>query len=180
VEEPAKSLPDLLKLPINGQPSPGEIEPVLAALRSEQEIVEHCSNKNMKPRAVAVAKAVFRSFAQPKEIYANVWRGSDFYQTEGTTERRLLEAHEFIVNEGHINGARYRINALVFACVYHARVQELGPTAKRETIILEKLAKESGKPRSHITTALKRGRWYGAWVSKLGLGAILALGESFA
>jgi hypothetical protein len=178
VEEPAKSLPDLLKLPVNGQTPPGEIEPVLAALRSEQEIVEHC--KGMKPRVVAVAKAVFRSFAQPKEIYANVWRGLDFYQTEGTIERRLLEAHEFFVKEGLLNGARYRINALVFACVYHARVQELGPIAKRETIILENLAKESGKLRSQITTALKRGRWYGAWVSKLGLGAILTLGESFA
>jgi hypothetical protein len=180
VEEPAKSLPDLLQLPVNGQASPGEIEPVLATLRSEQEIVDHCSRKDMKPRAVAVAKAVFRSFAQPRDIYANIWRGSDFYQTDGTTECRLLEAHASIVNEGHINGARYRINALIFACVYHTRVEELGPIAKRETIILGKLAKESGKPRSHITTALKRGRWYGAWVSKLGLGAILTLGESFA
>lgn len=134
----------------------------------------------MKPRAVAVAKEIFRSLDQPREIYTNVWHGSGFYQNEGTTVRRLLEAHDTIINEGHINGARYRINALILACLYHARVQDMGPIAKRETIVLDELMEESGKSRSHISTVLKRGRWYALWVSSLGLGAILTLGESFA
>lgn len=173
-------MPELLKLPVNGLASPGETQPVLATLQSESEIVEHCNNKGMKSRAIAVVKAVFRSLGQPKDIYTDVWKGSRFYQTGGTTACRLLNADDSIVNEEHINGARYRINALVLACHYHARVQSLGPKARRETIIVEELMNESRKSRSHITTVLKRGRWYALWVSKLGLGAILTLRESFA
>lgn len=134
----------------------------------------------MKPRAIGVAKTILRSCCQPVEIYVDIWKGSKFYETDGTPECRLLDADGSISSEGHVNGARYRVNALVFACVYHARVQSLGPIAKRETIVLRDIEKESGKSRSHIGVVLKHGRWYMAWVSKLGLGAILTLGESFA
>lgn len=179
-KDSTKSLPYLLNIVQSRNPS-GFVEPILQTLQTEASATKHCTHIGMRPRATAVVKSVMRSLVRPTSIYESIWQGSEFYATEGTTASRLLQAEGSIMNEGDINGARYRANAVILACHYYARVQDLGATvSNRETKILQEMVKESGKSRSHINAVLRRGRWYAELVNELGLGAILTLGESIA
>jgi hypothetical protein len=191
----AESLEELLELPNDGQSSSDQSEPTLDILRNEKSIVKYCRDSGLKPTSISVVLAVFRSLGRSKESYANVWDGcKHFYKTNGTTASRLLDAHDVIVSEADVNGARYRINALLFAFNFRARCEELrlddsdATRSKKtketketiETAILRKVMEESNKKSDQIYTSLKRGRFYAQWVNELGIGAILALGESLA
>ena len=179
-KEATQSLSDLLNI-VQGRNPSGSVEPILQTLQTETSAGKHCNQIGMRSKATAVVKSVVRSLGRPMSIYRSIWQGSGFYETGGTATRRLLQAEGAIINEGDINGARYRVNAVILACHYHAKVQELGTAiSRRETKILQEMVKESGKKRSHIYAVLRRGKWYAELVNELGLGAILTLGESIA
>lgn len=172
------TLSDLLELPVHGRATSQDVEPVLFALQSEKDVKRHCDDEGVKARATAVAKIVFRSLARSEITYANVWQGLDLCKNSGTTACRLLETESSIVDESHVNGARCRINALLFALHYRARCEGLSTRANRETAVLQEITRESGKTSDQIKALLKRGRWCIEWVNELGLGAILTLGDS--
>lgn len=188
----AESLEELLKLPNDGQSSSDQPEPTLDILRNEKSIVKYCRDSGLKQTSISVVLAVFRSLGRSKESYANVWDGcKHFYKANGTTASRLLEAHDVIVGEADVNGARYRINALLFTFDFRARCEKLRfddsdairskkTKEKKETAVLREVMEESNKTSDQIYTSLKRGRFYAQWVNELGIGAILALGESLA
>ena len=179
-KDATQSLSDLLKI-VQGRNPSASIGPILQTLQTETSAAEHCNQIGMRSKAAAVVRSVVRSLARPTRIYRSIWQGSEFYETEGTATSRLLQAEGAIADEGDINGARYRVNAVILACHYHAKVQQLGAaTPHRETKILQEMMKESGKKRSHINAVLRRGKWYAELVNTLGLGAILTLGESIA
>ena len=180
-KDDATSLDQLLELPDDGRSSLEQVEPILDLFEDERSFTEYCGSEGLQPKAIAVAKAVFRSLDRPESIYADIWHGtSNFYGSKGTTARRLLETDNSIESEGDVNGARYRVNALLFAFHYRARCDELVATKQKETVVLQKIMEESGKTIHQIKNLLKRGRWYALWVNKLGLGAILMLGGSLA
>lgn len=183
-ERPAKTvstLEQLLELPDEGRPHSEQDERTLDVFQNDRTFAEHCSSCGLHPKATAVAKSVYRSLGHSKDIYADIWDNSPtFYCSNGTTASRLLETDSRIENEGDINGARYRVNALLFAFYYRARCEELTTTKHVETIVLQRIVDESGKNIHHIKNLLKRGRWYALWVNVLGVGAILILGASLA
>jgi hypothetical protein len=129
---------------------------------------------------------VFRSLNRSKYIYADIWHGvRQFYGSNGTTATRLLNTQDSIEDEADVNSARYRINALLFAFHFRALCdglerEDMVSGKSKETVILENMTKETKKSREQIHTLLKRGRWYAHWVDRLGVGAILLLGESLA
>lgn len=186
VKQSAKSLEELLELPDNGQPSSEQVEPTLDILKNEKSITKYCRDSGLKQTAISVVLAVFRSLNRSQDTYANVWYGCNrFYKAKGTTASRLLDAQDTIVGEADVNGARYRINALLFAFDFRARCERLRfddseETKNKETAVLRKVMEESKKTSDQIYTSLKRGRFYAQWVNELGIGAILALGESLA
>jgi len=184
VKRVADTLEQLLKLPDNGQASVDQIRGVPDTLENEKEVDKLCETERLRPKAVSVAKAVYRSLAHSVDIYADIWGNSpNFYNDAGTTACRLLKTDDSIANDRCINGARYRVNALLFAMFFRTKCEEceeLLTGAKRETTVIRQMMDESGKTSDQIKTLLKRGRWYALWVSELGLGAILVLGESLA
>lgn len=172
-------------LPSNGQPHLNQTVPVLDTLKDESSVASYSRSHGLKQRAIAVARAVFDALSRPEDIYSDIWRGcGPFYASNGTTAARLLGAEDSIGEEADVNGARYRINALIFAFYFRALCdkferEELNPK-KTETIVVESLIKETGKSRDRIQTLLKRGRWYAQWIDRLGIGAIMLLGRSLA
>lgn len=184
--ESVKSLEELLELPDLGQVSSREAQPVLDTLEDEDSVDKFCRDSGLKKRATLVVKAVFRSLHRSEDVYADIWNGvKDFYNSEGTTASRLLDAQEAIAGEADANAARYRINALLFAFEWRARCEavrfdESIPTKNKDTTVLKRVMAESKKTSEQIQTLLKRGRFYAEWVNELGVGAILALGESLA
>lgn len=181
MKESAASLQELLELPDNGQASSELVCPILDTLDNEKDVDELCSDEGLQPKATAVAKAVYRSLARPESIYTDIWQSSsNFYKVGGTTAYRLLQTETSIVNAGDVNGARYRINAILFALYFRTQCEELGLKGKQGTVIIKRMMKDSGKNSDQIKSLLKLGRWYALWVSELGLGAILMLGECLA
>lgn len=175
------SLEQLLALPDVIRSSSEHIEPIINVFDNDRSFTEYCNAAGLQPRATAVAKAVHRSLDRPANIYANIWTtSSEIYGSSGTTASRLLEAETSIGNEGDVNGARYRVNAIMFAFHFRARCENSIATTTKEKLVLQKIVDESGKKIHQIKALLKRGRWYTLWVSKLGLGAILTLGETLA
>jgi hypothetical protein len=172
-----ESLSDLLALPENGRDAPEPVEVILGALRSEKDVTRHCDSNKIPQSAKSTAKAVFRSLNFPEARYKDIWSGFIFYNVRGSIACRCLEAERHISGDAFVNGARYRINALLFALDYNARVQALGTKAHRERIVVDAIVKESSRLKRQIELLLKKGRWYALWVSKFGIGAILALGE---
>lgn len=169
-----------MALPVSGRSSLGAVEPTTGIIERETDVMKFCDAEKVPGKVAATAKVIFRALARPDSLYSNIWHGSDFYTTGGSTACRLLEAEVAITNDQDLNGARYRINALIFALHYNAQIQELGPRANRESIVTERLLKESCKTRRQVEFLLQRGRWLALWVNQFGLGAILALGESIA
>jgi hypothetical protein len=185
VEASTTSLEEVFRLPRDGQPHLSKTIPILYKLKGKDSVVSHCHEDGLKSRAIAVVKTVLASLSRSEDIYEDLWHGSEkFYASNGTTASRLLSARDEIVVEADANGARYRINALLFAL--HFRVlcnrlerEDLNPN-KTETMVLDSLTEETESSRDQIHALLKRGRWYAQWIDRLGLGAIFLLGESFA
>jgi hypothetical protein len=181
VKQVAVTLEQLLELPDDGQSSVNPIGRILDTLENEKEVEKLCEGERLQSKAVLVAKAVYRSLARSEDIYADIWNNSsNFYNDGETTACRLLKTDDIIANDRYTNAARYRVNALLFAMFFRTKCEELKSGARRETMVIQQMMNESGKTVDQIKTLLKRGRWYALWVSELGLGAILVLGESLA
>lgn len=184
VQRAVTSYEQLLGLPDNGQTSVDQMRRISDTLENEEELENLYKSERLKPKAASVARAVYRSLSRPEaeDIYADIWgsSSSDFYQDEETTTCRLLKTDDRIADNQYTNAARYRVNALIFAMFFHTKCEQLDTMAKKETVVIKQMMAESGKTKDQIKTLLKRGRWYVLWVSELGLGAILVLGESFA
>lgn len=180
------SLEEVLNLPDSGQPLRNQAVPTLDILKDEDSVVSYCRDDGLKSRAIAVVRSVFRSLSRSEDIYAGIWHDArQFYAPDGTTATRLLNTQDLIVEEADVNSARYRINALLFG--FHFRTlcdrlerDDLNPKKSKEAITVESLTKETNRSHDQIHTLLKRGRWYAQWISRLGVGAILLLGESLA
>lgn len=186
VSQSTNSLNEVLDLPDSGQPLLNQAVPTLAILKDEDSVVSYGRDDGLKPRAIAVVRAVFRSLSHSEDIYAGIWQGfRQFYAPSGTTATRLLNTQDLIVDEANVNSARYRINALLFGFHFRALCDRIerddsNPKMSKETMVLESLIKETKRSREQIHTLLKRGRWYAQWIDRLGVGAILLLGESLA
>jgi hypothetical protein len=183
----ASSLDEILVLPL---PDDFRCDQAIQTLNNEKSIKEHCSRLGLKPRVTNVVLAVFNSKGLSKDIYEDLWDGSKkFYIPEGTLAARILDTDTSIKNEAYANYSRSRINALLFAlhfetlCISLQQDEErerIFPRKPIETIVMEKLVKDTRKEKSTIQDLLKRGRWYGRWILALGVGGILMLGESLA
>jgi hypothetical protein len=190
VSQSTNSLEEVLNLPDSGQPLLNQAVPTLDILKDEDSVVSYCRDDGLKSRAIAVVRAVFRSLSRSEDIYAGIWHGfRQFYAPNGTTATRLLNTQDLIVDEADVNSARYRINALLFGFHFRAlcdRLERDGLNPKtskeksKETMTVESLTKETNRSRDQIHNLLKRGRWYAQWIDRLGVGAILLLGESLA
>jgi hypothetical protein len=184
VKEHATSLQELLELPElpdDGQASSEPAGPILDTIENEKDVHELCLKEGLQPKAIVVAKAVYRSLARPESLYEDIWHSSsDLYKAGGTIACRLLQTESAILDQGDVHGAKYRVNALLFAIHFRAQCEASGLKGKQGTVIIQRMMKESGKNSDQIKGLLKRGRWYALWVSELCLGAILVLGESLA
>jgi hypothetical protein len=184
------SLDEVLILPDNGQC--GQAIPALEILDNEKSITKHCKGHGLKPRAIAVVLAVFRSKKRSKEIYKGIWDGSkEFYVPYGTPASRLLNADAALEDDADVNKSKNRINALLFAIHFQTLCDSLEHDEKRkermssewkskETIIMQKIREDTPKTDHQIRNLLKRGRWYGQWIQRLGVGGILILGDTLA
>jgi hypothetical protein len=157
-----------------------QLEPRPGALQSTKDVIEYCSNNKFSKNVKATGNAVIRSLRHPETSYQSIWGNQDFYKDSGSMASRFLNAECAILDQKHVNGARYRINALLFALHYNAQLQELGANANRQSLVMAGLMAESSKTKRQIEFLLKQGRWNALWVYKFGIGAILALGEFLA
>jgi hypothetical protein len=171
---------ELLQLLENDPDASEPLEPPQGALQSAKDVIEYCNSNKFPKHVRATGNAVIRSFHHPETSYQSIWSNHDFYKDSGSMASRFLNAECAILDERHVNGARYRINALLFALHYNARVQELGTNAHRQSTVMTDLMAESSKTKRQIEFLLKQGRWNALWVCKFGIGAILALGEFLA